>query len=230
MEASGGFAQTNQVVNADFLAQEIDLLPTDQCDVSVSDLTVIPDFDEGFEFPDIPFEFISAGQTIGLSGAAGSYGELTQVNDFGILAYETETELSAPAPDPIIIDITGEVFPAFSNIQIARPDPVSGLNIGSFDPVTASTVFTWDAAPTSNSLLDLSLFSFSFGDGSNPQSVSVDCFLPDDGLFSLPSSTVAELDAALGNGWTIDGAEFTRSTLEVLQQGTALLIVSRDTD
>ena len=222
-DIGGGFLRFSSAINAatiqDGLADEI----IDQCDVSVTTFEGSDDLLDDLDF-DIPFETVSAGETITLSSGSGTYGELQRALLFGFTTYNSQDELTYPAPSPLTIDIPGDVFPAFSNVSVQAPPPISGFNIGAIDTVNAGTAFSWDASDIQNSTISLSFSQFDF---SALEFVSIDCLLADDGAFSFSPSTVAEINDSLGAGWNVTGAGISRETLVVQQQGSAVLAVTR---
>lgn len=225
-DATGGFLQFNSPIDAATLQAGLEDELIDQCEVTVTDFQGGDDSLEDLDFG-FPFTTVSAGETISLSSAAGTYGELQRAVVFGFTAYGSDVDLTFPAPSPLTINIPGDVFPAFSNVSISAPESITGFNIGATDSFNAGTVFTWDASSTADSAISLSFSQFNIN---SFEFVSVDCTLTDDGSFSFPAATVAELNENLGADWNATGMFVSRETLLVQQQGTAVLVVTRTSD
>ncbi len=224
-DVTGGFIRLDTAVNADRLREELEEEIIQQCEVTVTSFLGNDDdtdLDIGF-----PFQTVSAGETISLSSAAGTYGELQRTTQFGFTGYSSTVDLVHPAPSPLIIDIPGDVFPAFSNVSVVAPQPISGFNIDPFGGFNAETEFRWDASTTADSIISLNFSEFNVG---ALEFISVECEATDDGSFSLPAETVAEINDNLGVGWTASGISISREVVIVQQQGDAVLVINRTTD
>lgn len=225
-DATAGFIRFDSALTAPTLQDSLEDELLDQCDISVSGIL---DGDDSLEDLDLgfPFTTVSAGETISLSSAAGTYGELQRGTVFGFTAYGSDVDLVYPAPSPLTINIPGDVFPAFSNVAVSAPPPVSGFNVGAIDNFNAETEFSWEAVNTGDTTISINFSQFNIN---TFQFVSVDCTVTDNGSFSFPASTVAELNDNLGAGWSATGISVSRETLLVEQQGSAVLVVTRTSD
>ncbi len=186
-------------------------------------LTDVPD---DLEIPDISDQIgeltlLSAGDVITISSPAGSYTELSKQVFQGFIFYQSEDGLTGPLPSGLVVDIPGDDFPAFASVQVPDVEPVSLTSPTIGQPVTADTVFTWQAGNNQNAYVTLSSSQFT----GNPTSItSVDCTVTDDGSFSFPAATKTELGASFSG----TGATISRSVSTFQQQGNAVLVVTRD--
>lgn len=219
-----GFYRFPQQIDAADLAGAIGALNNqDFCSVSANDDldSFIPTIDD----PDLPdnffdsIEFLSAGEVITLAESNGStYGELLLTNLFGIQVYAPETELSYPVPAPLIVNIPGAEFPAFSNVQVPGATPLTGFS-GATLTAAASSI-SWTAGSDEGAQIALSA-------STNDFEVSLDCILIDDGSYTLPAATVTELNSELGTGWSLEIDELSRTVIVVRQSGNSVLVVTR---
>ncbi|MFK7992787.1 MAG: hypothetical protein AB8B87_01535 [Granulosicoccus sp.] len=224
VDISAGFFQFENALPAAQLTQILLTPEQERCIVSESDITDF-DIDDLDIFPEIPFEYISAGDTIALSSVAGTYGELIETSLFGFTTYASESDLPFPVPSPLRIDITGAAFPAFSQVEIAAAPLLTGLNPGFGNPISAGTTVTWDTTNVDSANIALDASSQPI----NGVIVDIECIIDDDGSFTIPANTVAELDGLLGSNWTINLVNIERTNQVVRQSGNALLVVTRKT-
>jgi len=155
---------------------------------------------------------ISAGDTLVLSSPLGTFATLDKRDDDQGVFY-TSADMLDNIPADLTLDIPGDTFPAFANVAV--PDSISIDDFDhSTDNITATSVFTWTPTGSANSFLYLDM---SFG------STLVECQVVDDGNFSLPEETVAQI-GELTDG-TVENASIDTSVLE--QSGNALLLVTR---
>jgi len=169
---------------------------------------------------------VSAGDFILLSSLSGTYGELLADFESGANAepYRAASELPFPAPDPMLIDIAGATFPEFGILEIAAVPVLDDENLTIGSVLSADTDLTWNVE--SNGVGGITLEAFApLGNGSVARVV---CSVTDDGAFTLPASTVTELDSALGSSeWSLEIEELERFSQIVQQTGSTLLIVKR---
>ena len=95
-DVSGGFIRLDTAVNADRLREELEEDINQQCEVTITSFLGNDDdtdLDIGF-----PFQTVSAGETISLSSAAGTYGELQRTTQFGFTGYSSTVNLVHPCP------------------------------------------------------------------------------------------------------------------------------------
>lgn len=207
----------------------------DECVVS---RTSIDDFgDPTDDIPDIgvtDFQFVSAGQAIPFISSAGSFAELQAettpaetVGGFTIPAtvfYEIPetTVITGPVPTGLTANITGDVFPAFLNAPVPDVAQLQVQTPTDTDVITPDTVFTWTAGSNPNAYIDISTSITEFGaDFTSFESVFVNCTVSDDGSFSFPSATQAEM----GAGFSASSATISRSAFSASQSGSAILLI-----
>lgn len=200
----------------------------DFCSVSVDDDSddTIPGLDAD-DLDDNFFESIqtlSAGEVITLASAAGdSYGEMQLGTLFGIQVYGTTVEWAYPAPAPLVVNIPGDEFPAFNNVQVPGADPLSDFTTSTGGSLTAASTISW----TANSSGGAHVILEATNDNSD---VYLDCILVDDGSYTLPAATVAELDAELGSGWSLEVDDAERTVYVVQQSGSSALVLTRTSE
>lgn len=132
----------------------------------------------------LPAQTVSAGGNLLLSSSAGSYADLSQQIIGETITYTTGGSLPRP-PDGLMLDIPGDAFPQFSNVQIpdlqdlAISSPAAGEALGS------DTAIRWTAATDrTNSRVLLT---------ASDADVTVTCSLADDGRFNFSTATQAEM-------------------------------------
>lgn len=175
---------------------------------------------------------VSAGDSIVISNAAGTLSTLMNAADEGqgfvysvpqdslqpVLAGPAEIGFGVPAGDSnsLSIDITGESFPAFSNVVIERAAPLEFISATNGD-AEIPTAFSWVAG---ESILTESLVGFVditlVGDNE-----TVTCRVLDDGNFEIPQAFVETLSE-----FSFSYGEIERDRIEVFQQGSSLLAVT----
>ncbi len=152
---------------------------------------------------------MDAGEVITVSSPAGTFATLELISAFGFTFYDTETEITAPLPSGLTVDIPGGQFPAFANVSIPDVSPLTGASPGINQAITAGTTFSWDA-------------------GNNPEALvlidadDVSCVVTDDGSFTMPASIQAQLPGNFG----AFGYDISRIAVRFLQSGTAVLVVT----
>ena len=216
------FSSFSTAINADLIEAEF-VGNLDTCEVTELDLS---DFSGDFEIPDFSglvgtVTSLSAGDVITVGSSAGSYTELSKSEFQGAIFYQAENELTGPLPTGLIVDIPGDTFPAFANVQVPDVATIALTSPTTGQPVTADTEFTWQAGNDANAYVSLSSSQFSVTDFT---SKDVECQVRDDGSFSFPAATKAEL----GSTFAGSGATISRSVTTFQQQGNAVLIVTRD--
>lgn len=164
--------------------------PADFCEVY--DRSVFEDFPAGVGNPTA----ISAGEVITISSPEGSFTELTPTNLNGVFtSYLPSTNVSPPFPDLMTIDIPGDDFPAYSNIQLPRPTPVSGIQLSTPGSISSDTLISWNPVNDNSQLiLILALYTVDESEASISLEKLLACKLQDDGEFNIP------LDSAVAVG------------------------------
>jgi len=154
---------------------------------------------------------ISAGETIELGSAEGSYVSLVQDTSNGVIEYviEAGTELTMIVPDELNIDISGDAFPQLQSTWATPARLDAGLR-GGVRSITSSSVLTWDAAQTSDAVQSRVHIYAGFLDELTGEFNSYQCELEDDGEFTLP----ADVQALYANGLSanfVDVARYSRN-------------------
>lgn len=213
--ATAGFQSTNQAVSAQQVQNGI-VASVDSCVVSDSTAATDPSQPGGIEFNPV-----SAGDVITLTSPAGSYAEIVKSEANGFIFYSVAGDGSLPGPVPsgTVLDIPGDVFPAFPNVAV--PDIAELTNVASStgNTLTANSTVTWDAASSEGSFMNLSA---AYTPPGTENSISVFCTVADDGSFSFPADTAAQM----GNDFESLNFNLSRSGSTVVQSGNALLTVT----
>jgi hypothetical protein len=219
IDVSAGFFQFNANVPGNLLVQSFNP-PLDTCEVTQFEPVEPGDF----ELPDIEgitaqITTISAGETIQLTSSAGTFAELQRETISGFTFYRpTVDSIAGPIPGDLILDIPGDVFPAFANVAIPDVGSFVLTEPGSNMPVTPASTFTWNAGTDPNAFVSIEAASIDISTGT---SIDVDCVVADDGTFAFPAATQAEM----GAGFMAFGADAEREAVTILQQAGAVLVV-----
>jgi len=202
------------------LAQEgfrpqLDVCNVTEFGLSPSDNT--PDLDD----VETEFSTISAGETILFTSSAGTFAELQRKIESGNTFYEPNTDpVAGPLPDGLILDIPGDVFPAFSNVAVPNLDAFELKSPASGEVITPASVFTWEASNNPDSVVEISASNVDF---STSKGVVVSCVVTDDGSFGFPTKTQAEMGADFSS---ILELRAIRYVFTIKQQGEAILVVT----
>ena len=133
---------------------------------------------------ELPAESISAGSNLTFTSAAGTFADLPQLLTDGETTYTTNVPLPRP-PNELTLDIPGDAFPAFSEVQIPDLEDLVITSPVAGDALRSDTTIAWNAAADGlNSRLLLT---------ATDANVTVDCSLADDGEFNFTAETQAEL-------------------------------------
>ena len=242
VELVGGFLRLGNSIALATAEQELGPLndAPDTCEFTVSE-TLIPDtggddFDFDIDIPDFSFSFVSAGEIIPFTSSSGTFAELERtvipIANFTlyVLAGDpTPESIPGPVPSGLTFNIPGDVFPAFANVPVPNVDSLVLTTPALGAVVSSDTVFTWEATPGSEAVISIQGSGFQF-DVENPTSVgftNLSCEVVDDGSFTIPAATQAELDAA-GSNLTFN--QMTRTFSSLQQSDNAALIVSRTSE
>jgi hypothetical protein len=204
------------------------LIPTsDSCEVINAGT-----FPDDFEIPDFDgitasIETISAGETIVFSATGGTYATLMRETLFSFTFYTSENPVAGLIPTGLVVDIPGDVFPAFSNITVPNAGDLVVSSPAQGDFVTPDTTFTWVTSSDSDSYIEIAAISFDFMSGAV---VNVNCEVIDDGSFTFPSATKDEM----GSGFSSKFEEFdfagtatlTRTATKIVEQNNAILFIT----
>ena len=228
-DAFGSFSSSPVALPLQEVINAFDL-GTDTCDVFTFDLTNPPvpgeSTVEDTISPDLDLDSnsISAGEVLTVISPAGTFAELIRVQSEDDIDYELADGSTLPGPIPAgtVLNIPGDVFPAFNNVPVPpAPDVMNFAPIAGPIPVSAN--YTWVPEPAGTlSGIVLSLISdFSLDDPFTTFS-SVSCILQDDGSFTLP----ADIQAQLGSDFQVGGLTVVRFGTNIVSQGNAALAVT----
>ena len=158
---------------------------------------------------------ISAGETITVSSAAGTYATIVAMTipDLSIV-YGTQDELATPLPQNLIIDIPGDEFPAFANVSVPNAPPLD-ISPGSDDTITADTEFQWTPSSVAFSTVAIEATYTSAN-----ASVDILCVARDDGSFSYPTD-IRDMIGSAQASFVI----LSRSTFDIVDSGDSRLII-----
>lgn len=196
---------------------ESELRPTlDVCTVDTFDTT-----DGTTDFPidtDVEFSSVSAGEVLPLTSAAGTYVQLMRDDQFGFVIYTSDPEtITGSIPSQLSVNIPGDVFPGFGDVSIPTVETLNVTSPLAGAAVTPSTTFSWTPGSNPDGFVVISVTSFSGG-----SFLDIDCEVADDGQFSFPAATQAEV----GAGFTSSFYDIERIAFSLTQQGNAVLLVS----
>jgi len=217
VDATGSFIQYTSGI-AGNLFEPVYTPRLDVCTVQTIDIS-----DINTDFPDINVnvvpELVSAGEVVPLTSSAGSYIQLTRQSALGFLFYGPEPEsVPGPIPSQLTLDIPGDVFPAFVNVNMPVVQSLIVSSPTQGQPVTPSTVFSWTAGSNADAYISIAATTFN-ADGTT---TIVDCEAVDDGQFAFSAQTQSEMGAS----FTSITADFEREVLTLQQQGNALLVLT----
>lgn len=186
--SSGGFFNQSSDQPVDFAALFEDQINT--CEVFTQNE------DTELEFPFDVSQSISAGETITITSAAGTYGSLTRdtfsdesMND--VIVYVADGTLTAPLPQNLVLDIPGDEFATFSNVSVpnvSRPDISPTVQ----EVINSGTEFQWTGSSEAFALVRIEA-TFAVDNG---EIVDVTCIAADDGNFSFPENVVSRVGTA----------------------------------
>lgn len=194
--------------------------PLDVCEVDVESM----DFsDLDFEPPEIGstvgVDMVSAGDVLTLMSSAGSYLELVQQNYADLTFYAPQPAyVDGPMPAQLTLNIPGAEFPQFANISMPTVQSFVMTAPDVYSPILPSTRFTWTAGSNPDAFVEISVAS----PNSNGTMTYVDCTVRDDGAFSFPAQTQAEM----GANFVDFGVEASRQVMTLQQQGDAILLLT----
>jgi len=189
---------------------------TDVCEVSLVDNesdSAVPDFNV-FEQE---LTLISGGENVILTSDAGTYATLNRVDGESPF-YRTDVTLIGDVPPNLSLDIPGDEFPAFSNVEIGDVTDYRVLSPVEGQTVTPDTEFSWIANNVPRSVIEI----YVGGTGVNNESIAIGCTVVDDGSFNFPAS----IRAAMGTNFTADWTASLRIIYKVAQNGNAIVFTA----
>lgn len=152
---------------------------------------------------------VSAGDTVELSAASGSFASLDKNLEQDTVQYNFQdgTDLTVAVPALLDVDVSGDVFPQLA-FSWNTPERVAAEIR---DEVRSGATLTWTAASNlSNSVQSRLLIYAGFINELTGEMQSYQCELADDGEFSLPADVQALYAGGLSANF-VDVARYTRS-------------------
>jgi len=180
-----------------------------------------PDTGVTFDIDNNADSLVRAGDSLIITSRSGTYATVSRLGTFERPIYLLETNLSGPAPSGLTLDVSGDEFPAFTNMQVPDVANLVLTSPGSDQPVNANTRFRWNASGSSAVFLDMTA-SFFPDDGSE---LIVNCLIADDGDFRFPAEVRAAIGGNVAASLLID-----RSVTSITNRDDAILVVRRTTD
>lgn len=227
-----GFAQFDRPAPLSRVLQNFRHTAVDSCTYQFrerGDTTPLAHNDE-FDFPDYPYQFISAGSSISVVTKLRRYAKLKKVSSKpdDIVQYSTDIPTfpisiaglklgnALLKTQGLYATSDGGDFPAFTDIAIPPVNNVRGYKPGENKSVTADTQFRWRK---SNNLNDPDLRVQIEAMGNRR---AVICTVADDGTFEYPANIKSELGGA-----SMHSSEAYRDTVWFYIKDDAVLIVSQ---
>lgn len=191
----------------------------------------IIDFEEisaGFvpTVPGIAKTGVSAGESITITGDAGTYATLQEQPAAGFLFYDLPNMamlMDGPVPSQLAVDVPGSSeIPAIADAAVPDITTLTNAEFGGGDTISAGTQFTWDASDQPGAMIRL--FSSTAGGFFLEDGVTVTCVTPDTGSFSFPASVRAQL----GSDFTGSAPLMSRIAVNTVQVESTVLYVIRE--
>jgi hypothetical protein len=189
-------------------------MAVDTCKLRIT--PTIPSDATTIGFPEATFNLVSAGESLTLTGDAGTYATINLSED----RFDVATH---PAPTPLTLDVPGDEFPAFADVSVPDVEVVQDFRPANSEALQADTTISWTPTGLTDHTINLALFDFPATD----RVVDLRCHVADDGEFLLPADVIAALNNSLGSGWSLDGMEQDRRSDSLVINGDALLVISR---
>lgn len=225
VSGGGGFLDFDADVPADFLSDPYAQV-VGTCEVFTVDAEEPIELD--VPLPDVDFDFVDAGESLDVDaeGQAEAYATLQRMQiELGgttVIGYappEDDLPLASPLPGDLTLTVPGAEFPAFTDAAFPDVDDfalTSPTDPGAAGSVDVDTTFEW--TPGSGAADTVVLIEVSSSDLTE----SVSCIAADDGSFSFPTETSAEL----GNDFSGRVTSAARQGIATHVQGDAALILS----
>ena len=162
---------------------------------------------------------LSAGETIIISSNAGTHATLEREFNQSGPEYKTTVRLTGSAPDGLSVDIPGDDFPAFSNIQIGDVPALLVTTPSDAQRINAETQIEWIPNNLPESVFELYTSGFT---GNGDEVVEIACSLVDDGSFSFPEP----IRAALGDNYSENWNAFLRVVYRTARTDNAIVFTA----
>ena len=186
-----------------------------QFDEAIGSCEIDDGSDEGDDDLDLINNQISAGETITVTSAAGTYATLVETI-FGDTdnVYLPQDGLTFPLPENLTIDISGGEFPAFTNISVPNAPPLD-ISPTRSDTITADTEFSWTPSSVPTSAITIEA-SYATDNGF----LDIFCLARDDGSFSYPANIRDMIGSAEASFVTL-----ARDSFNVVDSGNSRLLI-----
>ena len=181
-------------------------------------------FDRGFESQ---IQNVSAGEVLDFTGPDGTFGQLDRnviTNNF-VQYILPNGSIAGPAPDSLVLDIPGDVFPAMPDVEFPIVDALKWTGPpGGTGGVASDETITWEAGtkPDTVVLIKAQANDFSL---SPPRSVETLCVTPDDGSFDFPSDIQAAMQGDSTEPAFITSFSIERLKYQTIRNDNVLLIL-----
>lgn len=131
----------------------------------------------------VPFRDISAGEVLTITSPAGSWPELIRNDEDGSISYYHQAPVEGYPASGIRLDIPGNEFPPFENLQIPYIQPFLNMRA---EFIGADPLFTvyWEPGVDANN--EVSLRINHYKDTEN-RFIGVRCLVRDTGAFTVPA-------------------------------------------
>lgn len=196
------FVDYGQVITQAYIDERLSFTGDDSCEYTIDSSDDSKDV--GLESPahikalESNLRLLNAGDTLGITTAAGTWAEMQLFNDFGAY-YEFQTDVHSlgELPQGSTLSIPGQEFPGFASMTIPHVEPITDSNVSNLNNrvLSAETTFNWTKPiqPDSSDLIALSLsFYGSDLESDTEVEVQINCRLADDGEFT-PSNDMKQL-------------------------------------
>ncbi len=218
----GGFQRFTETQDAAIFINSIPQV-ADTCSGRVT--TSIPTDAGVIGLPEAQFMFVNGGDVLKLEKDGADFVDVPTEGSGSFQGNGTD-DGEYPIDADLVLQIPGDVFPAFADVPMPDPVNVEGFSPFSNDPISADTVFTWTPGSGHNGTIFFSLV----GIGPNSTWVEVKCRPLDDGNFEFTDDLKAMLNSALPAGWEIEGLDVKTETVTVVSANNALLVATRKVD
>ena len=223
----GSFYRLESSVSADF-ANGLLTGESTFCNVQSDDTIDFEEISAGFvpSIPGVRGTAVSAGESLILTGPAGTYATLQEQPAAGFLFYDLPNMamlMQGPVPDGLSVDVPGSSeIPAITAASVPAITTLTGASPAADTGISAGTEFTWDASDDPTAMIRI--FTGTAGGFFLEDGVTVTCVAPDSGSFSFPADT----QALLGSDFEGAPALMSRIVVNTVQQDSTVFYVIRE--
>ncbi len=210
------FGQLDSGLSAEYI--ESFFAPTsDVCEVSRTS-----GLQPGFKIFDQETTLVSAGENLIVTSSGGTYATLNREIIAEGPTYQTDVRLTGSAPNGLTVDIPGEQFPTFQNVEITDVPALQMIGPVADQNVSASTEFTWVPNNVFRSVVEV----YVGGVGANGETISIGCTVVDDGSFTFPESVRSEMGGDFDDDWSA----YLRVVYNVVQADDAIVFTANSVE